>query len=123
MTVEELYEQIGGDYQQAIRRLMNDAFVAQFIVKLLDDPSCPAIVEAWGRGDETATFEAAHMAKGVCGNLAVTSLADLASQITEALRPGNDALRAGTDVDALVAQLDATYRKAIAAITAFAENA
>ena len=37
MTVEELYEQIGGDYQQAIRRLMNDAFVAQFIVKLLDD--------------------------------------------------------------------------------------
>ena len=123
MTVEELYAQIGGDYAAALGRLQSDALVGRFIVKYLDDKSVPGVIDAWKRGDETAAFESAHMAKGVCANLAITSLADLSSQITEALRPGNEGQRASTDVDALVAQLDAAYVGAVQAITAFSEGA
>lgn len=123
MTIEELYEEIGGDYAAAIMRLQSDALVGRFIVKFLDDRSCPDTVEAWRSGDEKAAFEAAHTAKGVCANLAITSLATLSSDITEALRPGNDDVRANTDVDDLVNQFDVAYRNVSKAIAAFAENA
>ena len=123
MTVEELYEEIGGDYTTAVGRLQSEALVGRFIVKFADDESCSNVIEAWKRGDEKATFEAAHMAKGVCANLALNSLAALTSEITEALRPGNDDMRANTDVDALVEKLAVAYDKAMKAIAAFAQNA
>ncbi len=119
MTVEELYAQIGGDYSEALKRLANDELIARFIVKFADDGSCSSLIAAWREGDETAAFEAAHMAKGVCANLSLTKLADLASTITEALRPGNEALRNSTDVDALVAELAEVHAHALEAIRAF----
>lgn len=120
MTVEELYDQIGGNYAEALRRLRSDALIGRFAVKFLDDQSCKNLIAAWEAGDEAAAFEAAHMAKGVCGNLSLTKLADLSSTITEALRPGNDELRRSTDVDALVAELEEAYAVAVKAIDDFA---
>lgn len=119
MTVEELYEQIGGDYAEVAKRLGSDALVSMFIVKFSDDVSCANLIEAWGKGDEKAAFEAAHMAKGVCANLALTRLASLTSAITEALRPGNEALRSATDVDALVDELATAHADTVKAIVAF----
>ena len=123
MTVEELYERIGGNYQEALGRLQSDALISMFVTKFLDDQSCPNLIAAWKAGDEKAAFEAAHVAKGVCGNLSLGKLADVASEITEALRPGNDALRAQTDVDALIAQLEELYATTIAAIKELAGTA
>ena len=123
MTVEELYAQIGGNYDEAKGRLRSDALIGKFVVKFLDDQSCANLVSAWESGDEAASFEAAHMAKGVCANLSLTGLADVASAITEALRPGNEALRAATDVNALVAELSRDHAAVTAAISAFAGQA
>lgn len=120
MTVEELYAQIGGDYAEALGRLRSDALVARFVAKFPDDPSCPGLLEAWEAGDEAAAFEAAHAAKGVCANLSLTGLAALASEVTEALRPGNEELRARTDVDALVARFGESYRAALDCIAELA---
>ena len=122
MTVEELYAEIGGDYQEAKGRLANDALIKRFVLKFADDTSCADTVSAWRAGDETKTFEASHMAKGVCANLAITSIAELASGITEALRPGNEALRAETDIDSLVDQLEVAHQKAIKAIGEFSAS-
>ena len=119
MTLAELYEQIGGSYDDALSRLQSDALVSRFIVKFLDDQSCRNLIAAWKAGDEGAAFEAAHTAKGVCANLGITGLATQASDICEALRPGNDALRASTDVDALMVQFEAAYQKAFDGISAF----
>ena len=120
MTVAELYAQIGGDYEEALSRLSMDMLVERFIVKLLDDTSCRDLCAAWEAGDEAAAFKAAHAAKGVYANLALADLTRLASAITEALREGNEDLRATTDVDALVGELSAKYAKVTAAIEAFA---
>ena len=122
MTVEELYQRIGGDFEDVSRRLPSEAFVAKYIVKFADDSSCADLVAAWRAADEQAAFEAAHTAKGVCGNLALTKLAELSSAITEALRPGNDALRAETDVDALVSELEQAHSSALREIRAFAHE-
>ena len=122
MTVEELYAQVGGNYDDARARLMTDALIMRILEKFLADTTCPALVEAWNSGDETATFEAAHAAKGVCMNLALTKLGVLASDITEALRPGNEGLRASTYVDALVKELDAEYQRVFADVSAFLES-
>ena len=119
MTVEELYAQVGGNYDDARARLMTDALIMRILEKFLADTTCPALVEAWNSGDETATFEAAHAAKGVCMNLAFTRLGTLASEITEALRPGNEGARANADVDVLVKELAAEYDKVYSAVKEF----
>ena len=120
MTTEELYESIGGDYVEAIGRFYMDGIVAQFVVKLLNDTSCDDLFKAWEIQDIKAAFEAAHRAKGVCANLSLRRLAELTSEICEALRPGNEALRASTDVNALVDELKQQYAMAIHRISAFA---
>ena len=122
MSVEQLYASIGGDYNEALKRLPSEEFVARFIVKFMDDPSCADVVSSWRAGDENATFEAAHKAKGVCANLSLRKLADLASAICEALRPGNDALREATDIDALVDELDVVHHTTMDAIASFASR-
>lgn len=119
MTLKELYAQIGGNYDEAVSRLRMERLIDRFIVRFLDDHSCQELVAAWGAGDEDAAFKAAHTAKGVCANLSLTTLQDLASQICEALRPGNEALKAQTDVDALVAELDAAYATTVSGIEAY----
>ena len=120
MTLEELYAQIGGDYEEAMNRLRMEKLVSKFIVRFLDDTSCNDLVAAHAAGDETQMFEAAHTAKGVCANLSLPELTKPASQITEALRPGNDDLKAQTDIDALVEQLKAAYDKTVEGIRAYA---
>ena len=120
MTLEELYAQIGGDYEEAIGRMRMEKLISKFIVKFLDDTSCNDIIEGWAEGNDTKCFEGAHAAKGVCGNLALPLLAEPASEITEALRPGNDALRAEMDLDALIARFTEAYRKTVEGITAYA---
>lgn len=122
MSVEELYASIDGDYNEALKRLPGDEFVARFIVKFADDTSCTDVVTSWRAGDAGATFEAAHKAKGVCSNLSLRKLTEITSAICEALRPGNEALREATDVDALVAELDDAHRATIHAIASFARR-
>ena len=119
MTIQELYDRIGGNYAEIISRLQMDAFVSRFITKFADDSSCHDTIAAWEAGDERGTFEAAHRAKGVCANLSLTKLANLSSDICEAMRPGNEELRARTDVDALVAELRDSHVAALAAIAEF----
>ena len=120
MTVEELYTQIGGDYADALGRLRMDKLISRFVVKFLDDTSCTDLIAAWKAGDEHDAFEAAHRAKGVCANLSLKRLAELTDQICEALRPGNDELRAATDVDALVSELEDCHATTVEAIRTFA---
>lgn len=122
MTVEELYAQIGGNYTEALSRMPSEAFVSRFIIRFLDDTSCKDLFAAWASGDDEVSFRAAHTAKGVCANLALTKLCDLSTQICEALRPGNESLRAQTDIDALVSQLSGAYASTVAAIETYRDQ-
>lgn len=120
MTPKELYDRLEGDYNDMLGRLGMDALIARFVVKFVDDQSVPQLFAAWEAGDEKAAFNAAHQSKGVAANLSLTKVQNLASQICEALREGNEELRASTDVDALVDELRDVYGFTIDTLKDFA---
>lgn len=122
MTVQELYIRIGGSYDEAVARLMNDDLIGRFIVRYLEDTSFEQLVAGWDAKDGEAVFRAAHAMKGVCGNLALTDLFATSDAITECFREGNEKLREETDVAALVEKLKAQQAVAIEGIEEFAKQ-
>jgi len=86
MTVKEFYDSIGGDYDEAANRLMNDMLIKRFVTKFLSDLSYQHLVETMEKEDYEEAFAAAHTLKGVCKNLAFHAIGDSSSHITELLR-------------------------------------
>ena len=69
MTLQELYQNIDGDYDQALRVLRMDKLLDKHIRKLTKNGVITQLLAAGETMDPTALFEAAHAAKGVCANL------------------------------------------------------
>ena len=90
--MSELTERLrtaGADMDGAMNRLMNDeALYATCFNYFMEDPSFAALGEALRTKDYTAAFEASHALKGVAGNLGLTQLYQLSSQLVEPLRHG-----------------------------------
>ena len=59
--------------------------------------------------DPTQLFETAHAAKGVCGNLGLMKLSNMASDIAEEFRPGSSRTMSDDEVKALLAEIAALY--------------
>ena len=89
MTIQDLYQNIGGDFDQAIRVLRVDKLVDKHIRKFTKNGVVEELLAAGESMDPGALFDASHAAKGVCANLGLTSLSELASEICEEFRPGN----------------------------------
>lgn len=86
MTLQECYEAVGGDYEDAVRRLVSAENAAKFLRLFLQDDSYPDLVEAVRSGDLEKVFSSVHTLKGVCLNLGLGNLAASASRLTEAVR-------------------------------------
>ena len=89
MTLQELYAGMGEDYEQALRVLRVEKLVDKHIRKLTKNGLIENLLEAGESMDPVPLFEAAHAAKGNCGNLGLTRLSAAASDIAEEFRPGN----------------------------------
>ena len=120
MTVQELYESVGGDYEAAKRILMNDALIARFIVKLPEDTSFGKLSAAAETMDPQGLFEGAHAMKGVCANLGLTNISGAASELAEEFRPGNPRKLDDGAVRERVEALRALYGRAVDEIRRFA---
>ena len=121
MTVQELYESIGGSYDSAKRILQMDKLIGKFVTRFLDDGSCQHLLDAAAAGDEKGMFEGAHAMKGVCANLGLMDLSHAASDIAEEFRPGNARRMSDDEVAKRLADIQARYDKTIAGIRAFSE--
>jgi len=89
MSIKEVYESIGANYQDAMARLPGEAFVTRFALKFLTDKSFPELKEALEAGDAENAFRAAHTLKGVCQNLGFSNLYAPTFELTETLRAGH----------------------------------
>ncbi len=89
MTLHELYQTIGGDYDQALRVLHIEKLIDKHIRKFPKNGVVDTLLDAGKTMDPTGLFETAHAVKGVCANLGLTALSDAAAEITEEFRPGN----------------------------------
>ncbi|MBQ9009135.1 MAG: Hpt domain-containing protein [Clostridia bacterium] len=122
MTLRELYAQIEGDYDQAIRVVRVEKLMDKHIRKLSDNGVVEKLLEAANGMDPVQLFEAAHAMKGVCGNLGLTRLADMASDIAEEYRPGNARKMTDEAVAAKIAEIRALYGKTTEGIRRYKEG-
>ena len=100
MNLEKLYQEMGGDMADAVRRLGSASAVERFLRMFAGDDTFAMLA-----------FRAAHTLKGLAANLGLVQLGQAASALTEALR-GSDMQRAS----ALYPETAAAYREACAAI-------
>ena len=116
MELKEVYEKIGGDYDDVVRRLMGEKLVRKFLLKFLDDKSYADLGRTLSEGDYKEAFRAAHTLKGVCQNLSLISLYQVSSQLTEELRNEDTAVPGNQNISDYMSKVTAEYHKTIEAI-------
>ncbi|MCR5785999.1 MAG: Hpt domain-containing protein [Eubacterium sp.] len=89
MTTEEFYNQIGGSWEEILKRIPLPSKVSKFVNMFLKDTNYSELKAAMEAENTEEAFKAAHNLKGVSGNLALVELTSAASDITEALRAGD----------------------------------
>lgn len=108
MTLNEFYDHIGGDYQGALSRLLDEDFMKDCLNMFLDDTSFADLQKALEEGETKEAFRFAHTLKGVAQNMGFDRLFKVAFDITEALRA--DDLEKGR---ALFPPVEAEYESTI----------
>ncbi len=120
MTIQECYQQFGGDFDEVKKRLPSEALIKKFVAKFLDDHSFSDLQTAMGEGNRENAFRAAHTLKGVCGNLSLSKLMLSASKLTELLRPETAVIPEGADV--LFEEVRCDYELTVSAIRAYLDS-
>lgn len=123
MTLQELYERIDGNYTQATSVLRMDKLIDKHIRKLPNNGVVDSLISAGKAMDATALFETAHAMKGVCSNLGLTRLSDLASKITEEFRPGNQRTMSDDEVSKILNEIEVLYAKTKDGISEYEKSA
>ena len=116
MTLKELYENIGADYDQALRVLRIDRLLNKHIQRFPKNDAVSRLVACKDTMDATELFESAHAIKGLCANLGLTVMSDKAAVIADEFRAGNARSMSDDEVKALIDEIDALYQKTVQGI-------
>jgi len=122
MTIQQLYEKIGGNYDQAVRVMKKDKLIDKYVRKLKNSNVGDMLAEAGETMDAVKLFESAHAMKGVCSNLGLEGLANAADEITEEYRAGNPRTLSDDAVKEKLAALLRRYRQTVQCITEYEES-
>lgn len=88
MTIEECYEELGGDYKRVLRRLPGRRFVERFLRRYLEDDSAQLLFAALAARDPAESYRCALALKGVAGNLGFEDMERAVSELAETIRGG-----------------------------------
>ncbi len=113
MTIQQLYDRIGGNYEHAVRIMKKDKLIDKYVRKLKDSNVGDALAQAGETMDAVKLFESAHAMKGVCANLGLDALANAADEITEEFRAGNPRTLSDDAVREKVAGILQRYRDTV----------
>lgn len=122
MTIQQLYDRIGGNYEHAVRIMKKDKLIDKYVRKLKDSNVGDALAQAGETMDAVKLFESAHAMKGVCANLGLDALASAADEITEEFRPGNPRTLSDDAVREKVAGILQRYRDTVEGIAEYEEG-
>lgn len=101
MTISEFYSKVGGDYQDALGRLMTDQRITKYLLKFISCTDLDDAVNAAKAQDWDALFRSTHNLKGVSLNLSLTALGKAASDVCETVRGGAPTV----DIEPLVQEM------------------
>ena len=86
MTVEQLKD-FGCNVEEGLGRCMNnESFYLMLVNKFIATTDLSKLDNALKENDLETAFKEAHSLKGVCGNLSLTPLFNVASEMVEPLR-------------------------------------
>lgn len=119
MTIQQLYEKIGGNYEQAVRVMKKDKLIDKYVRKLKDSDAGEQLAQAGEAMDAGKLFESAHALKGVCANLGLDALANAADEITEEFRSGNSRKLTDAEVREKVEALLTRFRNTVQSIAEY----
>ena len=88
MTIEELYQRLGGDFKCVCGRLPGRRFVERFLERYLSDDSAQALLAAVTAGNPEESYRYAMALKGVAGNLGFEDLEKATATLAQVLRGG-----------------------------------
>lgn len=87
MTIREMYEATGADYDDVLARLMGkEELVKRLVLKYDKDPNYDKLKNAISINSYQDAFEAAHTIKGLAANLGFVRLYTASAALTEKLR-------------------------------------
>lgn len=92
MTIEQCYQEMGGNYAEVSGRLPSLRLIEKFVGRFLEDGSFETLCHELRAGNRAEAFRAAHTLKGVCANLSFSRLMNSAGRLTEVLRPEEDTI-------------------------------
>ena len=121
MTLKELYANIGGNYDQAVKVMRSEKLIDRYVRKLKDSGVDKSLAQAKEAMDGQMIFESAHGLKGLAGNLGLINLADAANEITEEFRPGNPRTLSDEEVQAKIDDILTMYNTAVEGIRQYEE--
>ena len=104
-TLEQCYEEMGGDYKGVLGRLMKEERITRFLGKFKNDNMWETLEKSVEQKQWEEAFRAAHSLKGVCANLGITRLENSSSELTEVLRDGEPTV----DISPLLEQVRGDY--------------
>ena len=122
MTLRELYSQIGGDYEQALRVLRMEKLIDKHIRKLAANDMVGRLVGAAETMEPAELFDAAHALKGICANLGLTALSEMASEIADEFRSDSQRNLSDEQAKQKIAQMQELYRKTAECIRRYEED-
>ena len=122
MTLEELYTQMGGNYEHAKQIMKMDKLIDKYVRKLKNSEAGEKLAAAGETMDPNTLFETAHALKGVCANLGLDNLAAAAEEITEEFRPGNSRKLSDEEVKGKLLSISEMYQKTLVCIEEYANS-
>ena len=114
MNIKDFYRETGGDYEEALARLMDEARVVKFVKKFAQSTDLAEFEESYAGKDFREAFRHIHSIKGMCANLSLNRLRDSASELCETLRNGEPA----EDITPLIDRVRADHKQVTDAVSA-----
>ena len=115
MEIKELYEQLNGNYQDVMGRLMKEERVLKYLRMLPKTEDFQLLCDSVAASDWPTAFRASHSLKGMAANLGLTVLFNVSSDLCEEIRDKDPDL--GVDMNAMLEAVRAEYEKTINVIS------
>ncbi len=106
MKIQEFYKVVGGNYDEAMGRLMTEQRICKYLRKMSQTDDVSQMNAAFDEQRWEEAFRFSHNVKGVSLNLSLNSLAESASALCETVRNGIPA----EDYFRLLDEVNAKYR-------------
>ena len=113
MDMRKCYEAFGGDFDDALSRLMSDERIERFVRKFIELDDCGKLLAALEAEDYEAAFLKAHDLKGTSSNMGFTELYRSSFELCEALRGG----KPEKDITAMTEQVKSDCGRIKAAVS------